>query len=126
MVDLPNGTHNIVLLPNGLHDTTDPHNTSTRQDDSLVTNNITSPVNIMPQKPTCKVVKRQGQTGARIDPKGCKVRSENIFKYSYRIWRRGRKFGRWGSGLGQLLALHGGVSVTKEVAKIAIFLVVRC
>jgi hypothetical protein len=30
----------------------------------------------MPQKPTCKVVKRQGQTGARIDPKGCKVRSE--------------------------------------------------
>ena len=76
MVNLPNGTHNIVLLPNGLHDTTDPHNTSTRQDDSLVTNNITSPVNIMPQKPTCKVVKRQGQTGARIDPKGCKVRSE--------------------------------------------------
>ena len=76
MVDLPNGTHNIVLLPNGLHYTTDPHNTSTRQDDSLVTNNITSPVNIMPQKPTCKVVKRQGQTGARIDPKGCKVRSE--------------------------------------------------
>ena len=30
----------------------------------------------MPPKPTCKVVKRQGQTGARIDPKGCKVRSE--------------------------------------------------
>lgn len=31
---------------------------------------------MMPPKPTCKVVKRQGQTGARIDPKGCKVRSE--------------------------------------------------
>ena len=30
----------------------------------------------MSPKPTCKVVKRQGQTGARIDPKGCKVRSE--------------------------------------------------
>ena len=30
----------------------------------------------MPPKPACKVVKRQGQTGARIDPKGCKVRSE--------------------------------------------------
>ena len=30
----------------------------------------------MPPKPTCKVVKRQGQAGARIDPKGCKVRSE--------------------------------------------------
>jgi hypothetical protein len=30
----------------------------------------------MPPKPTCKLVKRQGQTGARIDPKGCKVRPE--------------------------------------------------
>ena len=30
----------------------------------------------MPPKPTCKVVKRQGQTGARIEPNGCKVRSE--------------------------------------------------
>ena len=28
----------------------------------------------MPPKPTCKVVKREGQRGARIDPKGCKVR----------------------------------------------------
>eukprot|EP01043_Picozoa_sp_COSAG02_P058592 COSAG02_NODE_7318_length_3065_cov_3.301079_3_plen_124_part_00 len=27
------------------------------------------------QRPTCKVVKRNGQTGARIDPKGCKVRT---------------------------------------------------
>ena len=29
----------------------------------------------MPPKPTCKVVKREGQCGARIDPKGCKVRT---------------------------------------------------
>ena len=29
----------------------------------------------MPPKPTCKVVKREGQRGARIDPKGCKVRT---------------------------------------------------
>ena len=27
------------------------------------------------QRPTCKVVKRDGQKGARIDPKGCKVRT---------------------------------------------------
>jgi len=26
-------------------------------------------------KPTCKVVKRTGERGARIDPKGCKVRT---------------------------------------------------
>ena len=31
----------------------------------------------MPPKPTCKVVKREGQRGARIDPKGCKVRTTN-------------------------------------------------
>ena len=30
----------------------------------------------MPPKPTCRVVKRAGQTGARIDPKGCTVRTE--------------------------------------------------
>ena len=30
----------------------------------------------MPPKPTCKVVKREGQTGARIAPKGCEVRTE--------------------------------------------------
>ena len=29
----------------------------------------------MPPKPTCKVVKIEGQRGARIDPKGCKVRT---------------------------------------------------
>ena len=29
----------------------------------------------MPTQPTCKVVKREGQRGARIDPKGCKVRT---------------------------------------------------
>jgi hypothetical protein len=29
----------------------------------------------MPPKPTYKVVKREGQRGARIDPKGCKVRT---------------------------------------------------
>lgn len=29
----------------------------------------------MPPKPTCKVVKRQGQKGARIHPKGCQVRT---------------------------------------------------
>ena len=29
----------------------------------------------MPPKPTCKVVKRQGQKGARIHPKGCEVRT---------------------------------------------------
>ena len=29
----------------------------------------------MPPKPTCKVVIREGQRGARIDPKGCKVRT---------------------------------------------------
>ena len=29
----------------------------------------------MPPKPTGKVVKREGQRGARIDPKGCKVRT---------------------------------------------------
>ena len=29
----------------------------------------------MPPKPACKVVKREGQRGARIDPKGCKVRT---------------------------------------------------
>ena len=29
----------------------------------------------MPPKPTCKVVKREGERGARIDPKGCKVRT---------------------------------------------------
>ena len=29
----------------------------------------------MPPKPTCKVVKREGQRGARIDPRGCKVRT---------------------------------------------------
>eukprot|EP01043_Picozoa_sp_COSAG02_P008850 COSAG02_NODE_290_length_25531_cov_75.132392_18_plen_212_part_00 len=32
----------------------------------------------MPPKPTCKVVKREGQRGARIDPKGCKVRTTII------------------------------------------------
>ena len=30
----------------------------------------------MPPKPTCRVVKREGQRGARIDPKGCTVRTE--------------------------------------------------
>ena len=30
----------------------------------------------MPPKPTCRVVKRAGQTGARIDAKGCTVRTE--------------------------------------------------
>ena len=30
----------------------------------------------MPPKPTCKVVKRVGQTGARIHPKGCTVRTD--------------------------------------------------
>ena len=30
---------------------------------------------IMPTQPTCKVVKREGERGARIDPKGCKVRT---------------------------------------------------
>ena len=34
-----------------------------------------TPTYIMPPKPTCKVVKREGQRGARIDPKGCKVRT---------------------------------------------------
>ena len=29
----------------------------------------------MPTQPTCKVVKRDGQRGARINPKGCKVRT---------------------------------------------------
>ena len=29
----------------------------------------------MPTQPTCKVVKREGERGARIDPKGCKVRT---------------------------------------------------
>ena len=29
----------------------------------------------MPPKPTCKVVKRAGQRGARIHPKGCTVRT---------------------------------------------------
>ena len=29
----------------------------------------------MPTRPTCKVVKREGERGARIDPKGCKVRT---------------------------------------------------
>ena len=29
----------------------------------------------MPPKPTCKVVKREGQKGARIAPKGCVVRA---------------------------------------------------
>ena len=33
---------------------------------------IMTPTYIMPPKPTCKVVKREGQRGARIDPKGCK------------------------------------------------------
>ena len=36
---------------------------------------IMTPTYIMPPKPTCKVVKREGQRGARIDPKGCKVRT---------------------------------------------------
>ena len=36
---------------------------------------IITPTYIMPPKPTCKVVKREGQRGARIDPKGCKVRT---------------------------------------------------
>ena len=30
----------------------------------------------MPPKPTCKVVKREGQGGARIHPKGCQVRTD--------------------------------------------------
>ena len=30
----------------------------------------------MPPKPTCKVVKRAGQKGARIAPKGCVVRTD--------------------------------------------------
>ena len=30
----------------------------------------------MPPKPTCKVVKRSNQKGARIHPKGCKVRTD--------------------------------------------------
>ena len=34
-----------------------------------------TPTYIMPPKPTCKVVKREGERGARIDPKGCKVRT---------------------------------------------------
>ena len=34
-----------------------------------------TPTYIMPPKPTCKVVKREGQRGARIHPKGCKVRT---------------------------------------------------
>ena len=29
-----------------------------------------------PSKPTCRVVKRQGQRGARIHPRGCQVRAE--------------------------------------------------
>ena len=36
---------------------------------------IMTPTYIMPPKPTCKVVKREGERGARIDPKGCKVRT---------------------------------------------------
>ena len=36
---------------------------------------IMTPTYIMPTRPTCKVVKREGERGARIDPKGCKVRT---------------------------------------------------
>ena len=38
--------------------------------------NITNPIYDDPNKVTCKVVKRKGQKGARIYPKGCKVRTE--------------------------------------------------
>ena len=38
--------------------------------------NITNPIYDDPSKVTCKVVKRKGQKGARIYPKGCKVRTE--------------------------------------------------
>ena len=38
--------------------------------------NITNPIYDDPTKVTCKVVKRKGQKGARIYPKGCKVRTE--------------------------------------------------
>ena len=38
--------------------------------------NITNPIYDDPSKATCKVVKRKGQKGARIYPKGCKVRTE--------------------------------------------------
>ena len=38
--------------------------------------NISDPQYDDPSKVTCKVVKRKGQKGARIYPKGCKVRTE--------------------------------------------------
>ena len=38
--------------------------------------NISNPQYDDPSKVTCKVVKRKGQKGARIYPKGCKVWTE--------------------------------------------------
>ena len=43
-----------------------------------------TPTYIMPPKPTCKVVKREGQRGARIDPKGCKDTQGNKRQYNKR------------------------------------------
>ena len=40
----------------------------------------------MPPKPTCKVVKREGQRGARIDPKGCKVHTTKDTQGNKRQW----------------------------------------
>ena len=42
-------------------------------------------------KPTCKVVKRTGERGARIDPKGCKVRTTRTGAARTRIDKQGRK-----------------------------------
>ena len=40
----------------------------------------------MPPKPTCKVVMREGQRGARSDPKGCKVRTTKDTQGNKRQW----------------------------------------
>jgi hypothetical protein len=42
-------------------------------------------------KPTCKVVKRTGERGARIDPKRCKVRTTRTGATRTKVDKQGRK-----------------------------------
>jgi|EP01046_Picozoa_sp_COSAG06_P023556 hypothetical protein len=52
----------------------------------------------MPPKPTCKVVKIEGQRAARIDPKGCKVRTTKDAQGNKRQYNKQGSSGRVGLG----------------------------
>ena len=60
----------------------------------------------MPPKPTCKVVKREGQRGARIDPKGCKVRTTKDTQGNKRQYNK----------RGEVLRSQTNVSIKDKVA----------